>query len=401
MRILFISFQFPYPPHSGSKQRILNFIKTLSCLKDVEQLDFLSFYNKESKIEDYYIQTLKRYCNKVVLVDNSDIHLRKYYNIIYHNSFFIRLFYHLSSLKPTIIRFSYSQCFIQAFKSLHPNSYDIIWVERIFIADMLKKFRKKIVLDLDDIEHLKKTRELKYTKFYPSLLLEYLDVFKLKFYEKNVYKYFSKVLVCSQQDKQYLGNHDNIFILPNVVNLPSLDDNSQEEENVIVFIGIMSYYPNTDAMVYFCNDIFPHIKKLNNKVKLYIVGGNPPKDILKLHNDYDIFVTGYVPEVTPYIKKASVVVVPIRIGGGTRIKILEALAHKKAVISTSIGAEGIEVEDGKHILIEDNPIKFAEKVSELLKDKQKRKFLGENGRRLIKEKYSQEGLVKKISSIIR
>ena len=124
------------------------------------------------------------------------------------------------------------------------------------------------------------------------------------------------------------------------------------------------------------------------RAHLYIVGREPPKEITELHTGTDVIVTGTVPDVTPYFKESSVVIVPLRVGGGTRVKILEAFAHRKAVVSTSIGAEGLQVEDGIHLYLADDAATFASRCLTLMTDPSARRTLGEAGRRLVETRYN-------------
>src|SRR5699024_877262 len=117
------------------------------------------------------------------------------------------------------------------------------------------------------------------------------------------------------------------------------------EPYTMVFTGALSYVPNYDGMIYFLEEIFPIIKKVILQAKIYIVGSRPPKK-LKKYQSKSVIVTGFVDDVRPYVDQASVFVVPLKMGSGTRLKVVEALSMKKPVVSTSIGSEGIEVSDG-------------------------------------------------------
>ncbi|HKI46192.1 MAG TPA: glycosyltransferase family 4 protein, partial [Balneolales bacterium] len=122
------------------------------------------------------------------------------------------------------------------------------------------------------------------------------------------------------------------------------------------------------------------------EAKIYIVGKNPPRTLKRRAAD-DVIVTGYVDDVRPYASKAGVYVVPLRMGSGTRLKILEGLAMRKAIVTTTIGCEGLDVVDGEHVAIADDPARFAEKVIELLVNTQKNKKLADNGYKKVRSKY--------------
>src|SRR5208282_6305451 len=135
----------------------------------------------------------------------------------------------------------------------------------------------------------------------------------------------------------------------------------------VVFTGSMDWEPNVDAVEYFCSQIWPRIREEFPDAIFQIVGRNPFAKVRRLASE-SVEVTGTVPSVAEYLEKASVVVVPLRIGGGTRLKIFEAMAMGKALVSTSIGAEGLDVLHGRDLLLADNPDRFANAVLDLLRD---------------------------------
>jgi sugar transferase (PEP-CTERM/EpsH1 system associated) len=155
----------------------------------------------------------------------------------------------------------------------------------------------------------------------------------------------------------------------------------------LVFTGSMDWLPNEDAMVHFVHDILPRIRQLEPEATLSIVGRLPTPTVKRLADDHGVEVTGRVDDVRPHIAAASVYVVPLRIGGGTRLKIFEAMAMGKAVVSTTVGAEGLPVSDGRDVLIADEPVRFAESVVRLIRDVDARRRIERAARRLVVEKY--------------
>jgi glycosyltransferase involved in cell wall biosynthesis len=153
-----------------------------------------------------------------------------------------------------------------------------------------------------------------------------------------------------------------------------------------MFIGSMDYPPCVDAALYFCREIFPRIRHTISAAEFWIVGRNPGSEVLQLAGD-GVHVTGQVDDVIPYYRQSTVCVVPLRAGGGTRLKILEAMALGRPVVSTTIGCEGLDVVDGVHLLIADTPEQFAEKTIRLLTDRQLYQDISANGRQLVVTKY--------------
>jgi sugar transferase (PEP-CTERM/EpsH1 system associated) len=166
---------------------------------------------------------------------------------------------------------------------------------------------------------------------------------------------------------------------------------SREKEmpSSLVFTGSMDWLPNEDAMLYFANEIFPVIRRKVPDVSLCIVGRNPSRRLQDLASRVPkIQLTGWVEDVRPYLAQHAVCIVPLRIGGGTRLKIFEAMSMAKAVVSTSIGAEGLSVINGEHLLIADDPASFAESTLRLLGNSAQRAQIGQAARHLVQENYS-------------
>jgi sugar transferase (PEP-CTERM/EpsH1 system associated) len=155
----------------------------------------------------------------------------------------------------------------------------------------------------------------------------------------------------------------------------------------LIFTGSMDWLPNEDAMLFFCRDILPLIRVAEPDVTISIVGRAPTPAVARLASEAGIRVTGRVDDVRPYMKEAAVYIVPLRIGGGTRLKIFEAMSMGKAVVSTRVGAEGLPVEDGKNLLLADDPKVFALTVIDLLRDRERRARLETAARALVLERY--------------
>jgi glycosyltransferase involved in cell wall biosynthesis len=165
---------------------------------------------------------------------------------------------------------------------------------------------------------------------------------------------------------------------------------AMHKPNAITFTGAMDWYPNEDGILDFINTTLPLIRREIPDASLTVVGRNPSKRILELNGRNGVLITGTVDDVRPYMEEAVVYVVPLRIGGGTRLKIFEALAMGKAVVSTTIGAEGLPLVDGEHFVSADSPADFAGAVVSLLRDPARRATLGTAGRRLVEQSYSWE-----------
>jgi glycosyltransferase involved in cell wall biosynthesis len=171
-----------------------------------------------------------------------------------------------------------------------------------------------------------------------------------------------------------------------------------ETPATLVFTGSMDWYPNEDAILYFLEAILPQVRREVPGVALAVVGRDPTDRLRAAGAAAGIRVTGPVSDVRPYVAEAAVYVVPLRVGGGTRLKIFEALAMGKAVVSTRVGAEGLPIVPDRHFVQADSPAAFAQAVISLLKDPDRRRALGLAGRRLVEERYSWRQVTREFES---
>ena len=219
-------------------------------------------------------------------------------------------------------------------------------------------------------------------------------------YERVLSPKFDAVTCTSDIDaavfEQYCST-DAIEIIPNGVDITHYQpDFAAEAPAHLIYIGSMDWYPNEDAVAFFTDEVFPRIQEKVPDVKFSIVGGNPSGRVQKLAERDGVVVTGRVPEIKPYFAEATVFVVPLRIGSGTRLKILEALAMGKAIVSTSVGAEGLDLKNGEEIFIADEPDAFADAVTQLLTDAELRRRIGENGRARVEQDYDWRRIGEKL-----
>jgi sugar transferase (PEP-CTERM/EpsH1 system associated) len=222
-------------------------------------------------------------------------------------------------------------------------------------------------------------------------------------YERQTLHRFDGVLAVSDADRETLALlypdaiRQPVHVVPTGVDTeyfsPAPRDGqpatSSSERPVpsLIFTGSMDWLPNEDAMLYFCREILPLVRSEEPLAQLTIVGRAPTPTVKKLGEQAGVVVTGRVDDVRPYMREASVYVVPLRIGGGTRLKIFEAMAMGKAVVSTTIGAEGLPVTDGTHVMLADDPRSFARAVVGLIRDAARRHQLEVAARTLVVEKY--------------
>ena len=209
-----------------------------------------------------------------------------------------------------------------------------------------------------------------------------IEYAKMARFEPPQLRRFHRVIAVSDADRDAMSamiDPARISVVPTGVDLSQFryDPENKSEEGLVVFTGSMDWKPNIDGVECFCNEIWPLILARVPRARFRIVGRDPDSRVRNLASD-SVEVTGSVPSVVDHVRKAAVFVVPLRIGGGTRIKIYEAMAMGKAAVSTIIGAEGLDVQDGHDIVIADQPARFADAVCTLLLDREERRRLGKS-----------------------
>ena len=213
-------------------------------------------------------------------------------------------------------------------------------------------------------------------------------------HERSICKRFDSVVAVSEQDAEIMKDAYDVRSISQVGTGVDTGYFFEAQGEVsrgpeIVFTGSMDWLPNDDAIRWFLQEVFPHIQEKLPDASLSVVGRNPPQSLIEYcHRRRGVTVTGSVPDVRPYLRAARCYVVPIRIGGGTRLKIYEAMAMSLPVVSTSVGAEGLPVNDGEGIFIRDNPGDFAEAVIELLSNPAMARDQGQTGASIVRNRFS-------------
>jgi polysaccharide biosynthesis protein PslH len=229
---------------------------------------------------------------------------------------------------------------------------------------------------------------------------------KLRREELGTYRDADGVYLCSAADERRLLNQApgiRTAVVPNAADVeyyqPRLTDPPSDGRTVVYF-GLLSTVPNVDAVVHFVQDIWPRIAKVRPDARFKIIGGRPPPSLQALAGP-QIELTGFVSDLLPHLASAAAVVVPLRLGGGTRLKIVEAMAMGKAIISTTLGAEGIEAVPGRDILLEDQPMAFAAAVTRLLDEPDLAARIGRSARQLAVERYGWSEAARSLEGFYR
>jgi glycosyltransferase involved in cell wall biosynthesis len=275
-------------------------------------------------------------------------------------------------------------------EALHRKSFDAVQSEFYTMGAYVPECGTLRVVDAHNVEY-DNMRRIEFLTA-PVLRRHYyrLDAGKMREEELAVYRGHDHVICTSERDKAILDldvPQVGKSVIPNGVDLEYFSHSGAvQEPHSLVFTGSMGYVPNYDGMHFFLDEIFPLVLQRIPDARIYIVGSGPPASLLAKASP-NVIVTGAVDDVRPFVRRAAVFVVPLRMGGGTRLKVLEALAMGRPVVTTTIGCEGIEVEQGETALIEDHAPAFAERIVQLLRDGTAQYRLISRGHELVRERY--------------
>lgn len=392
LKILHVTYESPhFPGGSGGQTRQFNLLRYLSERHDID------YVGPAKSVEE--LAVLQKLFRSVMIPKEN---------------FFLR---QAGSLAKRINR-GYPSCVLQheklrvllmplVKKALHRNAYDIINVEHTNIAHWLastKTSAKKILV----AHNVKTVMWERYLKHCPESMRNklYLDHRKLMGYETKNLNSYDRIITMSETDKGYIhelcGKELSVNVVPNGVDIEYFAPSGMPvDQSRIVFTGSMNHPPNDEGIRYFCREIFPRIRAEEPQATLLIVGNSPSKEVQALADGNRIKVTGFVPDTRPYVASAAVIVAPLLTGSGTRLKILEAMAMGKAIVSTSLGAEGIDCTHGENILLADTPEEFSARVLGLMANQNNARNLGLKARKAACEKYSWKHLSLDLEVIYR
>lgn len=390
MRILFLSPTLPFPLTDGGRIRVFNLLKQIALKNDVTLLA---------------LETQPTDKDSIVNVEQLGVkvHLVQYASTLpalSAKTFFSALF----KRQPiTVARYDVPVYREKFRELLTTETFDIVHYEMFHTAQFHTDTDLPGVLSLQNVDSAIWQRLQRETEslFYRCAYWSQKRAFQR--YERVLSPKFDVVTCTSEVDAAVFERYcaeGTVRVIPNGVDVTHFSpDHASEDAAHLIYIGSMDWYPNEDAARFFAEEILPQIQKDVPDVKFTIVGGNPSVRVQGLTDMDGVVVTGRVPEIKPYFAEATVFVVPLRIGSGTRLKILEALAMGKAVVSTRVGAEGLALRDGEEILIADEPDTFADAVTRLLTDRALRQKIGANGRVRVEQDYDWYSIAEKLHTV--
>ncbi|HST06295.1 MAG TPA: glycosyltransferase [Chloroflexia bacterium] len=391
MRLLFLAPYLPSPPQSGAPRRVHGLLTELARRHEVTILAF----SVPGEDTEGARRATGEYCVEVVTVEND--HLDRALTGKRKRAVQLRSLLAMHSFERLAY---YHPLFQRALDDLAARrDFDVVTVEHAQMACYRLPSGPRLILDEHNIEYDILWRTTTAEK--PSIrkLYNWANYQKLRCEERAAWRQFDGITLTSARDELLLrrdASRKLTAVIPNGVDTSFFNPSGiAVEPDTILFFGAMNYYPNIEGILYFLNDIFPRVKRQRPGARLLVVGQQPPPSILERASD-DIVVTGLVDDVRPYLERAAVAIAPLRIGGGTRLKIVEAMSMGKAIVATSLGAEGLHVKDGVDILLGDTAEDFARHVVRVLDDPLLAQRLGEAARHSAEAQYSWWGAVNRL-----
>jgi glycosyltransferase involved in cell wall biosynthesis len=392
MKVLVIDEWLPWPLESGKKIRSFNLISQLAGRHEILYLAYVDLPKEMDKVkamEDRGIRVIP-------VVDERT----KKWTL----PFYLSVVWNFASKKPFSTAYHIKKCFANKLREvLECEKPDLVHCEWTNLAPFLECVRDiPRVISAHNVES-DIWRRLGENAANPLIrFLGWHQAKKIERLERDWYPKVDHCIAVSDEDRNVIESYGaKVSVVENGVDIQFYDVSPLEiDENRLTYVSSLDTFSNQDAVDFFVKEIFPLTKRSHPEINLWIVGKDPPKRIKEYSiKDPTIHVTGTVPDVREYLLRSAICVVPLRIGGGSRLKILEAMAMKKPVVSTSVGAEGLKVEHGENILIADNPGDFSSKVSKLLLDKDMAKSIGEAGWKLVRLQYDWKVLAEKQNQV--
>lgn len=395
-QVLVISPLMPYPDDEGRKRRQWAIIRALAKRFSVT---LVVFGDPKADAKPLKRQEIAK---EIVVLDRNEAYGRQRAKS--------RLMRHLDywfSVKPWLVRERASLQLQQWLSRQATTPWLAVLVFNVPITgnvlSWLKPWKKRripVLVDSDDCESTKQRRLYQSLPVSFGRFKQWVEWVKVCYYEKHWLSRFSQVWYCHEADAKVLekrGCH-NAVVVPNTVAIPPLTPSTDQWD--CVFIGMMGYVANVDAVLWFLETTWPRIRAAKPDATFAIVGKLPTPEIRAWHDREGVTVTGEVPDANAYFRKAKISIIPMRLGGGTRIKALDAFAAGAAVVSTSVGVEGFALADSQEVLVADAPEAFASACLRLLKDDQARERLGQAARRLVEQRYTHAALEGRLAQLI-
>lgn len=388
MKILFVSAILPFPLHSGGQVRIYNLLKKLTHKHEVTLFTFL-----RNDSERTYLSELT-FCKKIETVYRGHAWQPRYIaqSLLSTYPLLFATYAH-ESLKERIA------------EELRSSRYDLVHIEPGYVWPSLPSLSVPLVVTEHNIEHLGYKGYVERFSIVPLRPFLAFDVAKLAWWERRVWNRASAIVTVSSEDKEIISSTvspDCVHVVPNGVDLAEfrfLPKKVKRDSFILLFVGNFLWLQNRDAVKFLIGDIWPVIKRQYPGAQLRIVGRGASNDIReKIQKSNAVLLDG-VEDITDQYASADILIAPIRIGSGSRYKILEAMATGLPVVTTSVGAAGLGVGDRKEVMLAQTPEQFLRAASELTRDQKLRDTIVVAARKLIEKSFSWEIIARKLERV--
>ena len=395
MRILWLKSEILHPVDKGGKIRTY---QTLRCLKRRHSVTYLCFQRPLDTHDS--IGHSVEYSDRLITVD---AHAPDRYTLGFYAALTANM---ASGLPYSIQKYQSEQMRAAIENELTPDKHDLLVCDFLTpVINLPARIPIPSIIFQHNVESMIWRRHYESCEGVLKRAFFREQFRRMNRYEAEALKRFDAVVAVSESDRQMMRTNfnvdriysvatgvDTVFFAPN--------DAAEQDPYELVFTGSMDYLPNEDAILFFAESILPLIAEKVPRVRLTVAGREPGPALRALANsNARILVTGAVDDIRPYIARAGCFVVPMRIGGGTRLKIFEAMSMARPVVSTSVGAEGLPVADGVHCFLADDPAAFADRVVRVLTDREAAERLSQQGRTLVASKFSWERVTEDFSRI--
>ncbi|MFO7540310.1 MAG: glycosyltransferase [Chloroflexota bacterium] len=385
MRILLLTPQLPYPPHQGTSLRNYHIIRGLAQNHEVT---LLSFVEQGQATDEETLRPLHSLCHHIDMVPAPQ------------RTTFTRLQQLLTSRRPDMAQRLYTPLFeLRLRHLLRQNQFDVVQVEGIELARYMSTVKatspdSRLIFDNHNAETELQRRNLETDRAiprrWPAALYSWLQVGRLARFERWALETAAATAAVSDADRihlQQLAPNASITTIPNCIDVAAYTP-ADDEPTIpfdLVFSGKMDYRPNVDAVLWFAQAVWPQIKAERPETTWAVVGQKPHDRLAVLGEMEGVTVTGWVESIRPYLLGTSLFIMPFRIGSGTRLKLIEAMAAAKAIVSTAVGAEGFPVTHQKELWLAQGAEEMATAILTLLDDPQTKTRLGQQARQFAQQ----------------
>jgi glycosyltransferase involved in cell wall biosynthesis len=396
-RVLFVTPYLPSPPGFGGQRRLEGLISGVAASHEVSVLSLVDAGEDQTEAR----AATGRYCRRVVTVPSRlRAAGRAYKRALQLGSLLSPWSYERIVHRGRALEIALDRLLAEA-------PFDVVHFEFPHMAAYRSKLgeagrsRAAFLLDEHNIEYDVVRQTASAGPSWARRLYSAVDWRKVRAEELRAWTQLDGCTVTSARDQERLlsdAPQTRTAVVPNGVDLDLFRPSAAPPEAAtLLFFGAIDYHPNTEGLLFFLDEVMPRLRARAPGVRLRIVGRRPP-DVICRRRGPDVEVTGAVADVRPYLERAAVVIVPVRIGGGTRLKILEAMAMGKAVVSTSLGAEGLDALPERDLCLADDAESFAAQIQRLLDEPERARRLGAAARRLVEARYGWAASVARLTA---